>query len=101
MPLHDFQDEIIDQNRIARFMRNQRREPFRRAWRGFKALIPWFILLGVIIPLIGHAISARDWHPIIATYIDSARAMQITLWNGAGAALSYAWELVEWVAGKL
>jgi len=81
MPLFDYQDEIIDQGRIAQARRNQRWERPRRIWRGFKRLVPWLILVGLILPAIGQLFGLGTVHPVLESYIEAMRVARVALWD--------------------
>ena len=84
MPLFDYQDEIIDQGRLARARQNQRLEGPRRLWRGFKQLVPWLVLVGLILPAIGQLFGLGIIHPAIDAYIEAMRVARVALWDQIG-----------------
>lgn len=94
MPLFDYEDEIIDQDRIARARRNQRLERPRRIWQGFKRLVPWLVLVGLILPAIGQLFGLGTVHPVLESYIETMRVARVAAWEGLRGLVVSIWTMM-------
>lgn len=81
MPLFDYEDEITDQNTLSRGRRQRRLEPFRGGLFFLRQLLPWFIWLAIIIPILGQIVGLGSLHPIIETYIETVREARVAIWE--------------------